>query len=72
MTTPCVMLLSAVASNRLLASSRRSVKAPTRLIPSTAMAALATAIASVPGESEKAVMARVGSGTISTAPMAVK
>ena len=36
------------------------------------MAALATAIASVPGESEKAVMARVGSGTISTAPMAVK
>src|SRR5215472_2352851 len=29
MTTPCVMLLSAVASNWLLASRRRSVNAPT-------------------------------------------
>jgi hypothetical protein len=43
-----------------------------RLIPSTAAAAPATAKASVVGDSEKAATMRVGSGTISTAPIAVK
>jgi hypothetical protein len=41
-------------------------------MPSTATAALAIASASAVGESENASMTRMGSGKISTAPIAVK
>src|SRR5262249_24772002 len=72
MTRPCAMLFRAVVSCASLSRRRRSANAPARLMPSTATAALAIASASAVGESENASMTRVGSGTISTAPIAVK
>ena len=41
-------------------------------MPSIATAVLATAMASEAGENESAVKTRVGSGMMSTAPIAVK
>ena len=43
-----------------------------RLMPRIATAMLAMASASESGDSDSAVIARVGSGTMSTAPMATK
>ena len=51
---------------------RLSTNAPARLMPRMATATLAIPIAIHAGESAKALIARAGSGTISTAPIAVK
>ena len=66
------MLLSAAASRRFCSWTRPSTKAPARLVLKIAVAMPAIASASDVGESANALITRVGSGTTSTAPMAVK
>ena len=56
----------------VLVASRRSASTPTKLIPSTDRATPAIATARKLGESDKVPPFNVGSGTICTAPIAVK
>ena len=63
---------TAAASRMFCSRTRRSTNAPARLMLKTRVATGAIAMASSEGESEDASITRVGSGTISTAPMAVK